>query len=79
MRFFFGVLGVLLIAATFQDIFEAVLLPRRKNRAWRFLFFFYLLGWKLWRARARRLPPGARRENFIAIFGPLSMMLLFTS
>ena len=32
----------------------------------------------MWRAIACRLPHGKRRETFLSVFGPLSLLLLFT-
>lgn len=77
MRTLAVVIGLLLIAACFQDIFEAVLLPRRIDRQWRFMVFFYRFLWRIWSSLATRLRAGRRRESVIAIFGPFSMMLLF--
>jgi hypothetical protein len=71
------VVGLFLIVACLQDIFEAVLLPRRIDREWRFMYFFYRLGWGIWSSVARRMRPSRSRESVIAIFGPLSMVLLF--
>ncbi len=77
MRTLAIVTGLFLIATCFQDIFEAVLLPRRIDREWRFMYFFYRFGWSFWSAIASRFGAGRRRESIIAIFGPLSMVLLF--
>lgn len=77
MRTLAVVSGLLLIAACFQDIFEAVLLPRRIDRQWRFMVFFYRFGWRIWSFLATRLHAARRRESVIAIFGPFSMVLLF--
>jgi hypothetical protein len=71
------VIGLFLIVACLQDIFEAVLLPRRIDREWRFMFFFYRFGWGIWSWFAKRMRAGRSRESLIAIFGPLSMVLLF--
>lgn len=73
MRVFAIVLGFALIAGCFQDIFEAVLLPRRIDRRWRFMFFFYRSGWAVWRMFATRVTTIPKRESLIAIFGPLSI------
>ncbi len=35
------------------------------------------VAWNAWRAMACRLPRGKRRETFLSVFGPLSLLLLF--
>lgn len=79
MRALAIVVGLLLITACLQDVFEAVLLPRRIDREWRFMLFFYRFGWRTWSFLAKRMAGGRRRESVIAIFGPFSIMLLFAS
>jgi hypothetical protein len=69
--------GLALIAVTLQDTFEVVLLPRRVSRRFRFTFGFFRGGWRIWTAIARVVPPGARREGFLSVFGPLAMVMLF--
>ena len=71
-------IGVLLIGVIVQDAFEAMLLPQRTPRRWRLIRTFFRIAWSLWGWTARRYPDGPRRERFLSIFGPLSMMLLFT-
>lgn len=77
MRVLAFTIGLVLILGCFQDIFEAVLLPRRIDRDWRFMLFFYRCGWRCWSRVAKHIPAGRQRESLIAIFGPLSMILLF--
>lgn len=78
MRTVAFIAGLLLVLGCLQDVFEAVLLPRRVDRKWRFMYYFYRWTWYVW-LRLTRLASSARgRENLIAIFGPLSMVLLFS-
>lgn len=71
--------GLALIGWMLVEAFEAMVLPRRVTRPYRLNRFFYRHGWTLWRAAALRLPAGKRRDNFLAIFGPLSILGLMTT
>ena len=71
--------SVLLIVLVLLDGFEAMLLPRRMTRAFRFARLFYRYTWMPWSAVGRRMPPGRRRENFLSLYGPLSIILLFAA
>jgi hypothetical protein len=68
--------SLLLILLMLLDVFEAMLLPRRISRHFRFARLFYVYSWTPWSALARRLPPGKRRNTFLSYFGPLSVLLL---
>lgn len=70
-------LGFALIAGALQDAFEVVLLPRRVERRVRFMHYFFRATWAVWSRLGRQLPAGIRREGFLGIYGPLSMVLLF--
>jgi hypothetical protein len=70
-------LGIALVLAALIDAFEVVLLPRPARRHRRLNRYFYRGTWALWSRLAARLPPGRRREDFVGVFGPLSMVLLF--
>ncbi len=65
-----------LIVLVLWDAFEVVLLPRRVTRALRFSQFYYVYSWKPWAALARRIRPGKRRNTFLSLFGPLSVLVL---
>jgi hypothetical protein len=71
--------SVALILLILLDAFETVVLPRRVTRPYRFTRLFYRDTWIIWRAAARRIKAGKRRETFLSIFGPLSILLLFSS
>jgi hypothetical protein len=68
--------GSSLLLATLWDAFETMVLSRRVSRGNRMTVLFYRLTWPSWRAIARRLPPGNRRENFLTVYGPLWLLLL---
>jgi hypothetical protein len=67
------------VVAILWDSFEAMIFPRRVTRRFRPARFFYRTTWTLWRLVARRFSPGRRREAFLSIFGPLSMLALLAT
>jgi hypothetical protein len=77
MRPFIGFLGVALLFFVLWDAFEAMVLPRRVTRRFRLVRLFYRSSWLVWRALARRLRQPRRRELYLSIYGPLSLLFLF--
>ena len=78
MRIVAAVAGVALIVLNFADCFQAMILPRRLAlRWWRPTRLYYRSAWAVWRAAARLLSSGKRREGFLSVFGPLSLPILF--
>lgn len=72
------VLGVAMIVAVLFEAFEAVVLPRRVTRRYRFSRFYYRLLWIVWRRLALTcFKPGRARESWLSWFGPLSLLGLF--
>ena len=71
--------SLVLIVLVLMDGFETMVLPRRVTRPYRYTRLFYRYTWMGWAAVARRLPLGKRRENFLSIFGPLSILALIAS
>jgi hypothetical protein len=74
-----GLLAIILLALTLQDAFEVMLLPRAVQRQVRLVRYYYRASWAAWRAIARRLPVGHKREHFLGIYGALSMVTLFAA
>lgn len=71
----FGLLvGAGLIAVVLWDAFETMVLPRSVSRHLRVTALYYLATWRLWAAIARRFNSDARRERFLAVYGPLSLL-----
>ena len=68
-------LSLFLIATILVETFEALVLPRRIERPHRLTPFFFRALWRAWR-RGMLLMPPARRDDFLAIFGPLSLLLM---
>ena len=71
-----GCLGVALYFAVLWDGFETIVLPRRVTRRWRLARAFYISTWEPSRAVLRRIQNPRRREAWLGIFGPLSLLLL---
>lgn len=70
-------LGALLVLSILVDAFEVVLLPRPVRRQVRLNRYFFRLTWAAWSRIAKLWPAGRRREDFIGVYGPLAMVLLF--
>ena len=71
-----AIAGIVLILVIVWDAFEALVLPRTASRTWRPARMFYNTAWPAWVAVACLFGRGRRRENVLAIFGPLSFLLL---
>lgn len=78
MPYLAALLGIALVLATLLDAFEVVLLPRPVRHRVRMHRYFFMGTWAVWSRSALRLPPGHSREDFIGVYGPLSMVMLFT-
>jgi hypothetical protein len=76
VRLSVAVLAALLTLLILWDAFQTMVLSRRVVRRFTPTRAFYRLLWTPWRAVARRLPEGDRREKLLTVFGPLSLLLL---
>jgi len=65
--------SVALIAAVLWDAFETVILPRSIVRRFRLARLWVRSIWLPWRLVAARVTP-ARRQRFLAIFGPIALL-----
>jgi hypothetical protein len=68
------VLGGGLIAIVLWDAFETMVLPRSVSRRIRLTGIYYRRTWRPWAAIARRISADDRRERFLAVYGPLSLI-----
>src|SRR5207249_4278972 len=66
--------GLVLIATVLWDAFETVVLPRTVTRRWRLARLYYRGTWKPWADIARAINSDSRRERFLAIYGPVSLL-----
>jgi ion channel len=78
MRIVAAAVGALLIVAVLWDAFEVIILPRRVVGRLRLARWFYRLTWATWAAAGRRLRAGRRREAYLSVYGPLSLLALVT-
>jgi Ion channel len=74
---FIGLLGIVLLGTILWDAFETIILPRRVTRRYRLAGAFYKCLRTPWYWTARRIKSAKRREGFLGVFGPLSVLILF--
>ncbi|HYX26918.1 MAG TPA: potassium channel family protein [Pyrinomonadaceae bacterium] len=78
MTLLIGIFGVLLIVGILWDVFETIVLPRRVTRRVRITRLFYRFTWRPWRAVSTLIGKKKRRETFLGIYGPISLLALLT-
>jgi hypothetical protein len=76
MSIVWSLAGIAVIAFMLLEAFEVLVLPRRVTRPFRLTRVFYQVSWPVWNALAA-LVPRRRRETFLSLFGPLSLLALF--
>ena len=76
MTYIIAVLGFMLLSMVLWDAFEVIILPRRVTHYIGFARVFYRSTWRLWSAVAQWMRDDQRRETYLSIFGPLSLLLL---
>jgi len=74
MRVAAALLSALVIAIVLWDAFETVVLPRTVTRRLRLARMFFRATWRPWGQAAALISSEARRERFLAIYGPLSLL-----
>lgn len=71
-----GVAGLVLVVLILWDAFETVVLPRRVVRRVRPARLYFRALWRVWALVALGLRSARRRESYLSLFGPLSLILL---
>jgi hypothetical protein len=66
--------GLGLIAVVLWDAFETVVLPRTVTRRLRLARFYVRGTWLPWMRIARTIRSEGRRERFLAVYGPVSLL-----
>jgi len=72
-----GIAGAAIVLVILWEAFETIVLPRRVVRSFRITRGFYRATWSPWKFAARLIPSTKRRETFLSIYGPLSILVLF--
>jgi hypothetical protein len=70
--------GLALIVIILWDAFETIILPRRVTRRFRLTSVFYRSIWSICSGLVRAMRNEKRREKYLGIFGPLSLLMLLT-
>lgn len=68
------VLSTVVIAVVLWDAFETVVLPRTVSRRLRLTRLYFGFTWRRWSRIAAMLRTERRRERFLAVYGPLSLL-----
>ena len=76
MEWITGFAGLVIAFIVLLDAFETVILPRRVTQQFRLSRLFYRVTWGLFSAVARRIGSVRRRDNLLALYGPLSLISL---
>jgi voltage-gated potassium channel Kch len=76
MQIFLGIAGLALIFIILWDAFETIILPRRVTRRLRLTGLFYQSIWTPWSSMARAMRNPKKREKYLGLFGPLSLLIL---
>ncbi|HEV3102369.1 MAG TPA: potassium channel family protein [Candidatus Dormibacteraeota bacterium] len=71
------VVGIVIVVAAFYDLFRSVVLPRPAVNRFILIRPFFNMAWKTWRWIGHRIPSPARRETWLATFGPLMVIVIF--
>src|SRR6201991_4653708 len=78
MRYMIAILGFVVATMMLWDAFEVIILPRRVTHRFRFSKFFYRSTWRLRSVFAEWITGDKRRESYLSVFGPLSLLLLLS-
>jgi len=72
------VIGILLVAASLNDLFQSVIVPRAVGRRYRPSYYQTRGLWSVWPALANRMHARNEdaREDFLAVFAPLNLVLM---
>jgi voltage-gated potassium channel Kch len=66
--------GLFLSVVVLWDAFETVVLPRTVARRLRLAGLYFRATWRAWASCARMFRSDGRRERFLAVYGPLSLL-----
>ncbi len=69
--------GLIVVVAAFYDLFKSVVLPRPSVNRFIMVRLLFLVSWSMWRWVSRRMTSPARRETWLATFGPSAVIAMF--
>src|SRR5207244_2691687 len=72
----YAISGLCLVLFILVEAFEALVLPRRVTRPFRFSRLYYRTAWRVWTTMGALLPGIRRRQTMLSLFGPLSLLVL---
>jgi predicted membrane protein len=78
MKLLVSTAGIALILIILWDAFETIILPRRVTRRLRLTSLFYQSIWMVCSGLVRAMHNRKRRDKYLGLFGPLSLLLLLT-
>lgn len=76
LRGLVSIASVFMLVVVLWDIFQTIVLPRPGTRWFRPTLGFFKHSWRMWSRRARRMRLGRHREEYLALYGPLSLVML---
>jgi hypothetical protein len=71
--------GLAMILATFYDLFRSIVLPRPSVNRFLLVRLLFIGFWSIWRWVGRRISGPARREAWLATFGPSAVLAMFAT
>lgn len=69
--------GLVIVLATFYDLFHSVVLPRPSVGRFILVRLLFIVLWGMWRWVGRRIERPALRESWLATFGPTAVIAMF--
>jgi len=72
-----ALVGASLVLYILIEAFEALVLPRRVIRPFRFTRLYYRVGWRIWSTAAGLFASPRVQQNLLSWFGPFSLLGLF--
>ncbi len=74
MRAVVAIAACILLGGILADAFTTIVLARRTRRIFRLTAGFYRVTWAPYSAIAKRIESGPRREDYLSVYGPLSLL-----
>jgi hypothetical protein len=76
MRILTGIFGVAFLTIVLADAFQTVIVARHAQRIPALTRMFYQLTWTVFAAAAGSISSRVRRERYLGIYGPFSLLML---